>query len=593
MKTGFFHLKPLLLTLGGVASLAAAPAYSADRCDKVNEYSSDTQTRTVWNNLPSDSQIVIRGQLYSRLLKSSEFGEIWGFQLQDAQLFEGAEAITTPAHYNDPFAVQYDPQGLIAQTWLRYQLPPEHEAALVGLVRGLQYDPLVAPGENRQRRERDGLGEATVEYGLQADGWFAKKRVAYEQLTDVSGSKDTDTQLEIVHDDTRIQLNDCWIERAEATFAFNMKVESLADYRQNSEQHTTIKPAQVVADDQRSTVELYALPANPDAWRGEDGGSTTRKGVALTPQLLEELHAELIAIAPGGSDSIHLIRTKLAQYPGAISQVVPTLLGNEQVSESFRADLFGALGSMDVEQVPQLLLDVADNQQMQYGDQLRAMIALGSAPGHIEPESIDRLWQRWDNRRSAKTNQRSLAQTSVLTMGSIAATHADTALADTITTKLTVALKSEADPLNQAQLITALGNTGNEQAAVPIRDALDSDDANLISSAITALGRIGLAEDANHLAAKIDSFDSHQQYRLLDAVQPELVNRSEVEHLVSVGSQSNDRELRVRVANFAKNAQLSEGATQTLREMGQSAASRDELKLIIQAIAASDVTNGK
>ncbi len=48
-----------------------------------------------------------------------------------------------------------------------------------------------------------------------------------------------------------------------------------------------------------------------------------------------------------------------------------------------------------------------------------------------------------------------------------------------------------------------------------------------------------------------------------------------------------------RVANFAKDAQLSENATQPLREMGQSPASRDELQLVIQAIAASNVTNEK
>ncbi len=591
MKTGFFHLKPLLLTLAGVASLAAAPAYSADRCDKVNEYSSNTQTRTVWNNLPSESNIVIRGQLYSRLLKSSQYGETWGFQLQEAQLFNGEETITTPPHYSDPFAVQYDSQGLIVQTWHRYRLPPEHEATLVGLVRGLQYDPLIAPGENRQRTERDGLGDAMVEYGLQADGWFAKKRVTYEELTDMTGSKDTDAQVEIVHDDTRIQLNDCWIESADAKFAFNLRVSSLADYRQNSEQYTTINIAKAVADDKRNTVDLYALPENPDAWGEHEGGSKARKSVAITPQLLEELQAELTTIALNGTESIGLIRTKLKQYPEAISQVVPGLLSNEQVSESFRAELFGALGSMDAEQVPRLLLDVAENEQMQYGDQLRAMIALGSAPGHIDSDSIDRLWQQWNNKPSARSTQRSLGQTSVLTMGSIAATHTDTALANTITKSLTLALEAEADPQNQAQLITALGNTGNEQAAESVRYALDSNDGELISSAITALGRIGLAEDANRLAAEIDSFETHQQYRLLDAVRPELVNESEVEHLVSVGSQSSDRELRVKVANFAKEAQLSEDATQTLREMGQSPASRDELQLIIQAIAASNVTN--
>ena len=136
--------------------------------------------------------------------------------------------------------------------------------------------------------------------------------------------------------------------------------------------------------------------------------------------------------------------------------------------------------------------------------------------------------------------------------------------------------------------MSALGNTRNPAAAESLLALVESPSRGVVQSTIRALGRIGRPQDAASVLTDFAEFDSSNQHAILDSFDPKLVDEKTITRVVQSVKQSDDRQLRIKAAQFA--AQSGSGSSdgvEALRTLGRSATSKEELRAVIQGMAAA------
>jgi len=529
------------------AGLGALPASAAERCDRYNDYSAETLSRAGFSDQLMDSKVTLSGRLYSRLLKKTDDGVIWGFQLEDPRLEQDGKAFPTPPYYGYPFALQFDAAGAIAASWHLGDLAPENEATLIGLVRMLQFTPSAHDPARFEVTERDGVGEVTVDYEVLADGWHEKD------------------------------------------YLMKLRMPGMANYQQLVHQQTMLDTFGKTSQSARDAVILYGLSSNPALWNVDADASEGLLQKAqiektLTAEEIAELTKEFNELALSEDASIQDISVWFAEHPQATSAAVTSVLDNPAVEEQFSADLFAALGSLQTRKGAEVLHQTLVSTEHSYANRIRAIIALSDSPSSVDPKVIDSLWGQWQGFESTNPEQRSLAASSVLSMGSIVRNDPHSATGQRITNSLVEALEGASDPRAQAQLVSALGNTRNPAAADSLLALVESPSRGVVQSTIRALGRIGRPQDAASVLTDFAEFDSSNQHAILDSFDPKLVDEKTITRVVQSVKQSDDRQLRIKAAQFA--AQSGSGSSdgvEALRTLGRSATSKEELRAVIHS----------
>ena len=575
------------------AGLGALPASAAERCDRYNDYSAETLSRAGFSDQLMDSKVTLSGRLYSRLLKKTDDGFIYGFQLEDPKLEQDGKQFPPPPYYGYPFALQFDAEGAIAASWHLGDLAPENEATLIGLVRMLQFTPSAHDPARFEVTERDGVGEVTVDYEVLADGWHEKQRTDYLRLLDYRGHETDDSVADILRDKTRLLPGDCWLDEAESDYLMKLRMPGMANYQQLVHQQTMLDTFGKTSQSARDAVILYGLSSNPALWNVDADASEGLLQKAqiektLTAEEIAELTKEFNELALSEDASIQDISAWFAEHPQATSAAVTSVLDNPAVEEQFSADLFAALGSLRTRKGAEVLHQTLVSTDHSYANRMRAIIALSDSPSSVDPKVIDTLWGQWEGFESTNAEQRSLAASSLLSMGSIARDNPRSATGQRITNNLVEALEGSSDLQAQAQLVSALGNTRNPAAADSLLPLVESPSRGVVQSTIRALGRIGRPEDAVSVLADFDDFDSSNQHAILDSFNPKHVDEKTITRVVRSVEQSNDRQLRIKAAQFAaKSGSRSSEGVEALRSLGRSATSKDELRAIIQGMAAA------
>ncbi len=374
--------------------------------------------------------------------------------------------------------------------------PPTADVLVQGLLRAtVAATQHVIPGKPQdswQTEEMDTTGRYTARYTRQSAGHFEKSKLAYTHMATPAGLQPVTNEVKLsLSSLTKFELEeDLWArslqgnERFEADSGPSMP-KAINTLRVNLVLKDRSKDPTLLGALAALRGQLITMPLASYQGQAQDPKDEWRQ--ILAGKSFDDVVKDLRSL-PADQKESEDARTKALEQLRALFLLepeqalrVPGLL-REGMDPLAASSMLGALSAASTSESLHSLSQIVDDGELTVPVRTDAVAAMGMAPTPNE-ESVSAL------RRMARAPEGELASTATLGLGNAALMlqNGDARSSESLIHELDSAFRSTNDPLQQALLLRALGNTRDPRILPTLQSALSSSFTEVRQAAAEAL----------------------------------------------------------------------------------------------------------
>ena len=448
-------------------------------------------------------KLLIEGTLRYRTLELDATGVLLGLQFTPINMsIDGAFDTDVNRALATPFRVRLRRDGLPLSFEFPAAISAEHREVLENLVR--MFQAVIVDKDNWQLQESNASGRYDASYSRTSPGTVVKQKQRYlEGVAAMDVPQVTSTEsitLDPAHD---------WLTAMTVEETLVTRDAGSASTRVVNHASLALLPGPTPGG--RDSWRFVAAPA-PAVTDQEvpARAAASLSHEAAEQQLLRGVE-ELNTATEGRSVLIHQLRDLLL-VDDQLPAVLLDTLGNEELSQQTRADLFLAMELAGTPAAQSALSSVLYDADSSPQDAMRAIVALGG----VAAPTGETLAALWDLAQSdlADTERRDLPATATLAIGSLGNNLRTAGNDDYLSLRqdLQSGASTATAPEQRAAFLYALGNTADPEPSLrrDIAEYLQDPSARVRSAAASAIGRLGADEVADKLVATVQQESSGQ-----------------------------------------------------------------------------------
>ncbi|MCW8830160.1 MAG: HEAT repeat domain-containing protein [Gammaproteobacteria bacterium] len=558
-------------------------AQAETQCTVWGEFTSSAETKMTTMGETSTSKFALDAELIHRsLLVSDEF--YWlGMQLHKAEIeVDGNRAGSLI--YSVPVAAKVDNKtGEILDYHFAADLNRNDKQKLIAVFRSLHLRkrPVTVTSDLYILREKDDLGLYNVEYQELQDNRTRRVKLGYlKPEVENMASKMFKLDKVTIHDDEFIYTRDkCW----------HQQVDGQSDVEVGSSDGSVVIRSKsdllmtLVDKPLPENALLLTLADDPHDWKliPRDQIYPRAARVPLkSKKAFMEVFSDLDLAAMENEAILQLLYDNEIYLSG-----IKELLKTEHFSDKAQMRLFLLLGKNDSPQSQAILVDIFADDSHSVEQRFRSLMALKNCENPIQDEVVDKLFS-YAKDSSLQGEDARLSHSALLVAGGIARNQKGSEFADQLNQRLASELYSAQSDAEVGLLLTALGNSTDENHQDTIGNYLSHQSPDVRAKAASALAKMPNQQTLSHLKSQLsDEDDSTAQSAILKSMGANTLNQQEIETVYSYATGSNDKQVRSAAIGALSN-QAGDNAivTEKLQNLKKTETSHNNLRMIMKAL---------
>ncbi|TMN87558.1 hypothetical protein CWB72_14855 [Pseudoalteromonas phenolica] len=555
--------KSLLAT--PVLALASAQAYA--QCQ--TQFNFDIKTYTSFdysklNSAAQTTQVDLQGVLSVKPAVKGEDKNWWAVKADQVKIVQGITQVPAPS-YQTAFAFKLNEHGLISDFHFTDRLDDQTQQKLKGLAYYLQYQTRLAD----IKPEQDTLGTYKADYKL-TDSKISFTKTRYELDKDVA--LNSFNQVDILHSEHTVEPSSCFMTLREGSEELDLVGQDLTFHSKQRYLITQLKTP--VATD------LFNMHVDLEQWQTQ--------AIELTEDEKARLAAELKAfltqqdITQIDAYTLSLLLKKYDAVLGTLRDVFVTQL----LSDNAQMRLFNALGQLDTEASQLLLSNLLVDTEKLPVTQFRALRALTQGETALTQQATDTLLLLLNDGFLSLDSE--VQSSFYMTLGILLNNRADSPAAQQLAQAITEQITLGENEAKTADLITALGNSRDEQHVALIEEHLTDVSPRIEKASIRALGMMQSEEAYSNLEKHFSKHSGRNTKALVTALGNYQMQPKTSDSVLNIAVNDDDDNVRYAAINALAKQENQKGIKQTLRMALKTEKSKRNFKAIIKLLHKKD-----
>ncbi|MBQ4835664.1 HEAT repeat domain-containing protein [Pseudoalteromonas luteoviolacea] len=548
-------------------ALAVSGTANAD-CSAQYQFAIDTRTTFNYDQVSQQSQqtkLKLSGLLSIKAVQHNDELGWWAIKADNVTAGQG-QFTSELASYTLPFAFRLAPNGLIRDFWFPTQLNQQNQEQLKGLAYYFQFQRVK---NELHQQEQDTLGKYTVSYQFKDSSIHLNKH-AYLLRDTAQTALQT---VKVASSGHTIVPNTCFFEsrKGQETLLFSGQAQSLnlkTKQQYHIESTATVFPS-----------TLFTLPEHLDNW--------PIANKTLSPEALKQLKISLhnLVKKPDLTDtSAYDLAKQLVQFDAVISSLEGVFL-QQALSDEAQMRLFNALGQLDSANsqllLGNLLIKADKNPLMQF----RALRALSQGHQPLSPQLSALLMAQIENGFSSLDSE--VTSSFYMTIGAMLHSREPNLQSSQLHDALSEQLSLVSENTTKSALITALGNSRDEQHFEQIDSYLDYHNNSVQKASIRALGMMQTQRAYNSLEKQLSKPVHQNQVALLKALSHYQLQPAASDAVLAIAVNNPTAENRFAAIQALANQQHQDGIKATLKSALKQETSKRNFKAIVELLHAT------
>lgn len=555
----------LNLLAAPIVALASFHSQASAFCQPQFDFNIKSFTSFNYTKLNSPAQqtnIEIQGKLSVISVKKEDEKNWWAVKADKVKTVQGQFSTPLP-NYERPFAFKLNEQGLITEFYFVDELDTQSQDQLKGLAYYLQYQKNLAKVSN----EVDTLGEYRVSY-QQQESTLNFKKINYEHQN--KQVLNAFSHIDVEKSEQQIIPSECFLESRDGIEKLNLVG---ADLTFTSEQRFSVRKLQ-----QPFETVLFSMSDDLSLWQSTQ--------VELSPADKDKLKKELLAFVTQQDITqidAHTLALLLKKYDAVIGELRGVILTN-QISDNAQMRLFNALGQLDTPSSQTLLSGLLVGTDKQPQTQFRALRALTQGHHALSQQATDNLLALLND--GFLSQDAEVSSSFYMTLGIIINNRANSATAQQLSQTIVEHITLSENDNKTADLITALGNSRNEQHVELIDNYLTDTSPRVEKASIRALGMMQSDSAYQNLEKHFNRHSGRNTKALLSALGNYEMKPKTSDSVLNFAVNDDDESVRYAAISALAKQPNNEGIKQTLRQALSSEKSKRNFKAIVKLLHA-------
>ena len=487
----------LNLLAAPLVALASFQSQASTFCQPQFDFNIKSFTSFNYTKLNSPAQqtdIEIQGKLSVISVKKEDEKNWWAIKADKVKTVQGQLSMPLP-NYERPFAFKLNEQGLITEFYFADTLDTQSQDQLKGLAYYLQYQKNLSKITN----ETDTLGEYRVNY-QQKENALSFVKVNYEHKN--KQALNAFSHIEVEKSAQQITPSECFLDSRDGIEKLNLVG---ADLTFTSEQSFSVKKLK-----QPFETALFSMSDDLSLWQSTH--------VELTQAEKDKLKKELLAFVTEQDITqidAHTLALLLKKYDAVIGELRGVILTN-QISDNAQMRLFNALGQLDTPSSQVLLSGLLVGTEKQPQTQFRALRALTQGHQPLSQQATDTLLSLLND--GFLSVDQEVSSSFYMTLGILLNNRIGSTTAQQLSQAIVEHITLSESEGKTADLITALGNSRDEQHVELIEDYLTDSSPRVEKASIRALGMMQSDSAYQNLEKHFNTHSGRNTKALLSAL---------------------------------------------------------------------------
>lgn len=557
----------LNLLAAPLVALASFQSQASAFCQPQFDFNIKSFTSFNYTKLNSPAQqtdIEIQGKLSVISVKKEDEKNWWAVKADQVKTVQGQLSMPLP-NYERPFAFKLNEQGLITEFYFADTLDTQSQDQLKGLAYYLQYQKNLSKITN----ETDTLGEYRVNY-KQKENALSFAKVNYEHKN--KQALNAFSHIEVEKSEQQITPSECFLDSRDGIEKLNLVG---ADLIFTSEQSFSVKKLK-----QPFETALFSMSDDLSLWQNTH--------VELTQAEKDKLKKELLAFVTEQDITqidAHTLALLLKKYDAVIGELRDVILTN-QISDNAQMRLFNALGQLDTPSSQVLLSGLLVGTEKQPQTQFRALRALTQGHQPLSQQATDTLLSLLND--GFLSVDQEVSSSFYMTLGILLNNRIGSTTAQQLSQAIVEHITLSESESKTADLITALGNSRDDQHVELIEDYLTDSSPRVEKASIRALGMMQSDSAYQNLEKHFNTHSGRNTKALLSALGNYDMKPKTSDSVLNLAVNDNDDAVRYAAINALAKQPNNEGIKQTLRQALRSEKSKRNFKAIVKLLHKKD-----
>ncbi|TLX47007.1 hypothetical protein C1E24_10950 [Pseudoalteromonas phenolica] len=553
----------LNLLAAPLVALASFQSQASAFCQPQFDFNIKSFTSFNYTKLNSPAQqtdIEIQGKLSVISVKKEDEKNWWAVKADQVKTVQGQLSMPLP-NYERPFAFKLNEQGLITEFYFADTLDTQSQDQLKGLAYYLQYQKNLSKITN----ETDTLGEYRVNY-KQKENALSFAKVNYEHKN--KQALNAFSHIEVEKSEQQITPSECFLDSRDGIEKLNLVG---ADLTFTSEQSFSVKKLKHPFE-----TALFSMSDDLSLWQSTH--------VELTQAEKDKLKKELLAFVTEQDITqidAHTLALLLKKYDAVIGELRGVIL-TDQVSDNAQMRLFNALGQLDTPSSQLLLSGLLVGTEKQPQTQFRALRALTQGHQPLSQQATDTLLSLLND--GFLSVDQEVSSSFYMTLGILLNNRIGSATAQQLSQAIVEHITLSESESKTADLITALGNSRDDQHVELIEDYLTDSSPRVEKASIRALGMMQSDSAYQNLEKHFNTHSGRNTKALLSALGNYDMKPKTSDSVLNLAVNDNDDSVRYAAINALAKQPNNEGIKETLRQALRSEKSKRNFKAIVKLL---------
>ncbi|KTF16068.1 HEAT repeat domain-containing protein [Pseudoalteromonas sp. H105] len=470
-------------------------------------------------------------------------------------------------NYERPFAFKLDENGLISQFYFADETDSQLQDQLKGLAYYLQYQKTLSELES----EHDTLGEYTAVYQQKVTAdkpvlLFSKKNYQQKNTQKLA----IFSHIDVLYSEHEITPSTCFLNDRQGNEKLRMVGQDLTFV---SNQQFKINK---LAHPFKTT--LFTMPNDVLLWQSNQ--------IPLTQAEKERLRKELLAfitqqdITQIDAHTLAILLKKYNAVIGALRDVILT----KMITDKAQMRLFNALGQLDTAASQTLLSNLLQNTEKQPQIQFRALRALTQGTNVLSQQATDTLLSILNNGFLSQDSE--VSSSFYMTLGILLNNRQNSEHSQQLSNAIVEHITLSENDDKKADLITALGNSRNEEHVALIDSYLNDSNPRIEKASIRALGMIQTQSAYSNLEQHFNRHSGRNTKAMVSALGNYQMQPKTSDAVLNLAVNNTDAQVRYASINALAKQQNNTGIKQTLRQALKNEKSKRNFTAIVEFLHA-------
>ena len=479
-----------------ILALASAQAFGG-QCQ--TQFSFDTKTYTSFNytklnSAAQTSEITLQGVISVKPAIKGDEKNWWAIKADQVKIIQGITEVAAP-DYQVAFAFKREENGLITDFFFTDKLSQQAQEQLKGLAYYLQFQTQLG----QIKPEQDTLGEYLAEYST--DGkkiHFSKLRYNLKNNTSLNSFN----RIDVLNSTHTVKPSSCFMSLREGSEELNLKGMDLTFHSKQQYLLTKLKTPVVS--------ELFTMQDDLAQWQSQAVTLTQAQKELLTEELKALLTQQDITLIDAHSLSI-----MLEKYDAVLGSLRDVIM-SDLISDNAQMRLFNALGQLDSQASQQLLSNLLVDTQKSPAVQFRALRALTQGDSALTQQTTNTLLGLLNDGFLSVDSE--VQSSFYMTLGILLNNRVESATSEQLSSAIAEQIVLGESEAKTADLITALGNSRDEQHVGLIESHLSDASPRIEKASIRALGMMQTDEAYSNLEQHLNAHSGRNTKYLVTAL---------------------------------------------------------------------------